>query len=241
MTEAEYEAGLFGHQVSGEVQFTAKLLQDPTAIIPEHELLALCSLCYNYVQYKKFSRLQYLGHKNRLLKHWKDSQVSVQLGLNRTDFDRLFAGLLNVTECIGQNFRLYQDNNHHHRSLSILRSEVIKHSKFSEDLIEMIFAQFYDGNYIPRPIILTNRWEATGNRLVSIRWRLDVVISDSHLAKIMEPVIRFELIYQNGSDSKHLMVKQFECRLPAFHRLRFMATNALKEVAALEARLANIC
>src|SRR5699024_8240538 len=120
--------------------------------------------------------------KKNVLKSWKDSQLMSQLNLSRTDFDRLFSGLLKVTEAIGRHWRLYQEV----ASIEALKTDIIKHSRVSAELADGLFAQFIDSETKLSQFIIANHLAATGNRLQSIRWRIDVVISDRFLAKIME-------------------------------------------------------
>ena len=232
---SEYDGGPFGPEVPNEVLFTAKLLSDATAIIAEPELRALCGLCYDYVSRKHFSRCRYLELKRSVLDQWKQSQLMAQLGLSKSDFDRLFAGLLKITECIGRNFRMYTEKS----SPAQLKKDVAKYSRLSEELTELIFDRFVDSPSQAPKFLIVNNWAATGNRLISVRWRIDVVISDRFLAKIMEPVVRFELVYSNGGVGARKVAK-FECRMAQFHRLRFITTCLLKEMGYLETRVSNM-
>lgn len=219
---SEYDGGLFGPDVPSEILFTAKLLSaDATAIISEPQLSELLQLCLKYVSSKKFNRIEYLKLKQLVLKQWKDSQLMVQLNLSRSDFDRLFAGFLKITEIISRNFCAYQSR----LAVDQLKSEIQRHGRLSTELTELIFAQFINQQTGKPSSLITYNWSSTGNRLISLRWRIDVVITNRSLSKpIIEPIVRFEMLISNGGIEKRV---SFEARLPQFHRLRFLTASLL--------------
>lgn len=230
----EYDGGPFGPEVPSEILFTAKLFSaaDAKAIIPEPQLTALLQLCFKHISSKKFNRLQYLNLKQVVLKQWKDSQLMVQLNLSRNDFDRLFAGLLKITETIGRNFSAYQSRS----AVNQLKTEILRYGHLSSELTELIFVQFFNRNTGAPSFLISNNWSSTGNRMVSLRWRIDVIISDRYLSKIIEPVVRFEMIISNGGVGNRKKVN-FEARLAQFHRLRFLTACLLREIGQLETKI----
>lgn len=65
-------------------------------------------------------------------------------------------------------------------------------------------------------------------KLRDVAWRLDVAISSSAIAKVMEPQINFDLTLGDG-DKKELSLTQDK-----FQQLRFAVASMLKQMELLE-------
>lgn len=230
---SEYEAGPFGHELPNEVNFTSKLLataEDRAVVLSEDQLDQLITLAFDYVHRRQFSRTKFDRLKQDVLDYWRATQLMKQLNLAGSDFNLFFAGLLNVTQVMGRNCEVYRDK-------KLLVDDIVRYSKLPTEIINQLMSRFVPpasglSHYIP---LYTS---GTGNRIVSMTWRIDVVISDRHLGKIMEPVVIIDLVYSNSqSNASARRQCSIECRLPAFHRLRFMAATLLKEMHTLEQKV----
>lgn len=67
-------------------------------------------------------------------------------------------------------------------------------------------------------------------RLISCKWRIDVIISSNVLSRVLEPCIIMECIFDNGE------IHTFELSLVQFHRLRHAVASILVEIQSLEQR-----
>lgn len=230
---SEYDAGPFGHELPNEVNFTSKLLataEDRAVIVSEDYLNQLITLAFDYVHRRQFSRAKFEKLKRDVLEYWRATQLMKQLNLAGSDFNLFFAGLLNVTQVIGRNCEVYIDK-------KMLVDDIVRYSKLPTEIINQLMARFILpssglNHYFP----LYN--SGTGNRILSMTWRIDVIISDRHLSKIMEPVVIIDLVFTNSQSNPNARRECFiECRLPAFHRLRFMIATLLKEMQTLEQKI----
>ncbi|CAI8051104.1 COMM domain-containing protein 5 [Geodia barretti] len=64
----------------------------------------------------------------------------------------------------------------------------------------------------------------------TLRWRLDVAISNSSLHRVLEPSILMEMTLSDGT------IKTFEIPVSKFHELRYSVAYVLKEMEDLEKR-----
>ncbi|KAJ6222531.1 hypothetical protein RDWZM_001076 [Blomia tropicalis] len=214
--------------VSSQVQFASKLFSASDDIIEEGELYELIQMVLNYVCERKFSRSRYLRIKNVILEQWKQSQMMIQLNLSTSDFDRLFSGLLTIIQNIKRYYNFYENEN----LIPKAKNDFISYTKMSSKVIDIIFQLFIQNRKIDNsPKLKIGKRQ----RLDRIEWRIDVVISDRSLNKIMEPIVRFNIVFINNENQRKC--HKFECRLEQFHRLRFMVTCALKELTELNFRL----
>ncbi|XP_043504982.1 COMM domain-containing protein 5-like [Polistes fuscatus] len=67
-------------------------------------------------------------------------------------------------------------------------------------------------------------------RLISCKWRIDVVISSNVLSRVLEPCIILECIFDTGE------THSFELSLAQFHRFRHAVASILVEIQSLEQR-----
>ncbi|KAH9420483.1 regulation of RNA metabolic process [Dermatophagoides pteronyssinus] len=243
----------FGHSIPLDVQFASKLLSATTiddnnatidtncfGLISAAKLDCLCRMCYEYTIDKSFSRIKYLRIRSSILDEWNSNDCIKPLNLNVRDFDRIFAGLLSVCQCIARHF---PKPNFVANNFDQLRESIQKHSQMPEPIFDLIYEKFLHStttlnsekdlkpNIIP---FVQWDWIATGYRLISIRWNLSLAISDLLTPKIMEPFVRFEFIYGSGSTIKQQKRIIFECRIKQFHQLRFTVAWLLKEMAKLK-------
>ena len=65
-------------------------------------------------------------------------------------------------------------------------------------------------------------------KLEHTSWRLDVAISSSAIAKVMEPQINFDLALSDGRE------KNFSTTQAKFQQLRFSVASILKQMEMLE-------
>lgn len=65
-------------------------------------------------------------------------------------------------------------------------------------------------------------------RLISCKWRIDVVISSNVLSRVLEPCIILECIFDTGE------THSFELSLAQFHRFRHAVASILVEIQSLE-------
>ena len=66
-------------------------------------------------------------------------------------------------------------------------------------------------------------------KLTEVSWRVDVAISSSAVAKVMEPQINLELAFDDDRPSKHFGMTQDK-----FQQLRFSVASILKQMEMLE-------
>ena len=66
------------------------------------------------------------------------------------------------------------------------------------------------------------------NRLVDVRWRVDVTISSSVMNRVFKPVILLQFELSNGQ------VKTFEVSLQQFNELRLQVATVLNEMNLVE-------
>lgn len=73
------------------------------------------------------------------------------------------------------------------------------------------------------------------SKITSLSWRINVVISSSHISRALQPfiVLTFELSAANG-EAKQLV--SIEMTLEKFHLLRFNLSQLLKETQMLQSR-----
>lgn len=218
---ASYDAGPFGHSLPNEVSFTSKLLSGGD-IIDDDQLKTLVFMICNQIKLNKFSRLEYVKYKLSILDCWQSHGICDQLNLTGHDFDLFWSGMYKLVHTLLKHI-------HHHPSANELISDVIKHSKCPSGVVAQIVEQISSMN-LENQLALTPH--ATGNRLISMKWHLDVIIFDERMTKIMEPVVIIELIIAVNGD-KHGKSKRvvFQCRLQQFHQLRFVAACMGKELA----------
>ena len=65
-------------------------------------------------------------------------------------------------------------------------------------------------------------------KLRDLSWRLDVAISSSSIAKVMEPQINLDMALDDGER------KEFSLTQDKFHQLRFSVASILKQMEMLE-------
>ena len=65
-------------------------------------------------------------------------------------------------------------------------------------------------------------------KLQYVSWRLDVAISSSAIAKVMEPQVNFDLTLDDGQK------KEFSMTQDKFQQLRFSVASILKQMEVLE-------
>merc|ERR1711933_529358 len=64
----------------------------------------------------------------------------------------------------------------------------------------------------------------------SLRWRLDVTISNSNLKRVLKPSLVLAITLSDGR------IKYMECTVDKFHELRFNASRVLREMQVLQQR-----
>ncbi|XP_003390541.1 PREDICTED: COMM domain-containing protein 5-like [Amphimedon queenslandica] len=67
-------------------------------------------------------------------------------------------------------------------------------------------------------------------QLESLKWRVDVTISNSSLNRVLEPSVLMEMKLSNGN------IKTFEVSASRFHELRYSVAFVLKEMEEMEKR-----
>lgn len=64
--------------------------------------------------------------------------------------------------------------------------------------------------------------------LADVRWRIDVTISTTSLARVFKPSIPMQLTLSDGT------ISNFECSVEKFHELRYSVAKALKNAQDLQ-------
>eukprot|EP00731_Ephydatia_muelleri_P030928 Em0022g442a len=121
---------------------------------------------------------------------------------------------------------------------SALRQPKLKAEVFKEDLIliklspemvtDLASAAFGSRRALLEQSLVTRSVRLP--RLDSLRWRVDVTISNSVLNRVLEPSILLEMTLSDGS------IKTFEVPVSRFHELRYNVAFVLKEMEDLEKR-----
>ncbi|XP_065886311.1 COMM domain-containing protein 5-like [Dysidea avara] len=121
---------------------------------------------------------------------------------------------------------------------SALRQPTLKSEVFVEDLKqikypEQVIVDLNSAAFGSRRIVLDRCAMDQRVRLPQLdnmRWRVDVIISNSSLHRVLEPSILMEMKLSDGS------IKTFEVPASKFHELRYSVTSVLKEMQDLEKR-----
>ncbi|XP_002723516.2 COMM domain-containing protein 5 [Oryctolagus cuniculus] len=114
----------------------------------------------------------------------------------------------------------------------------LKPDSFRDQLQELSIPQDLAGDLAsavfgsPRPLLdaVAQQRGAWLPHMTDFRWRVDVAISTSALARSLQPSVLVQLSLSDGS--KH----RFEVPVAKFQELRYSVALALKEMAALEKR-----
>lgn len=213
-----------------DVEFASNLLSinadDEFILISEDNLNLLFKICYDYITSRKFSRIHYLKIRQQTLKQWNTNAAILPLNLTLSDFDRIFSGLLNLSKIISSWFGKYSNN------ISQLRQSILKQWKISEKIIDLLLDKFFHDSFQNKQPNLVTFYSfntnAIGYRLISIKWQLNLAISDQFSSKILEPYLRLKLDY-SGSDNQPRTVV-FDCQVKQFYQLRFTIAWLLKEL-----------
>ncbi|XP_063243960.1 COMM domain-containing protein 5-like [Bacillus rossius redtenbacheri] len=141
--------------------------------------------------------------------------VHMQLG----SYEKTYKLYLNVHHCVSACVRI---------PLPLLKldhvQEAVGDLKVSEDAQKEIIAvvQTYK----------SKASEAKGNnfypKIKRFRWRIDITISSSVLARVLEPTLLFEVTLCDGRK------KVFEVSIAKFHQIRYSVAAALKEIENLK-------
>ena len=156
-------------------------------------------------------------------------------GLNRTEFDQLFAGIYSL---IRASLRVPLPSTSKGQTLS---------AKLLSDELRMDAAHcqmIMDAALRYRPTSQLSAWKlspqlsglVTQPRLLSLDWRIDVSISSNLINRIMEPSVIISLALQpsnSSSDPTHLT---FEASLAQFSKLRYVVARMLSEFTAIESK-----
>ena len=232
--DLEDNSGVFGSSLGSETQFALKLFSaspDIFTIVPKADLILLLNFISNYVQNKTFNRQQYYSVRENVHKHWKKSQIMLQLNLTSQDFDRIFSGLMKLF----QNLKNFVDKKKIDEEFGSLKTSVQQQIRVPEELLNLIFERLFDHQTGQRKICTIPK--VYGNMILAIKWRLDVIVADLSLSKVLRPIIKFEFHYTNSEDQSQTKTLRFDCTIEQFHRFRFMTTCALRELNRLQNKL----
>lgn len=198
--------------MSGETQPTATSMAKCLQSLLDSDFQQISDLCDHYLKHRFISKKSYLT--------LRQSVVSTHR-LDAHSLDAVLSSALHlVIECQSGHKTMNSELNQKHKI----------DSKSAAILMNKVLGQTYVDRSLTR----------VGNlalRLRSLRWRIDVCISNQMLSRIMEPSIVFEfvVIVNNSINRKEYLEKVivFECKTSEFHRLRLNVAKLVKQMTAI--------
>lgn len=156
-------------------------------------------------------------------------------GLNRDNFDQLFAGIYSMIRAL---IRV---------PLSSTNKNQVINAKLLSDELKMDAAHcqmIMDAAQRSRPTSNLTAWKLTPQlsgmvarpRLLSIDWRVDVSISSNLINRIMEPTVIIKLVLEASDPSSDKVHISFESSLAQFSKLRYVVARMLSEFNAIESK-----
>ncbi|XP_054159881.1 uncharacterized protein LOC128958090 [Oppia nitens] len=207
------DVNLFPIEIPASVKSLAKLLPS----MDDSLLHQICVLCKQYLKDKCFDSKGYLSVKQTCL--------SNDL-LDTKSFDVLVNAILMLA--------INCHNNYHFFDSHLIENYLIKSLNLNQKFVKLFLNDLFDDNIVGvdgKSFSVTRRQSYV---LRSIRWRIDVSISNPMVSRIMEPLIVFELnVMLNNSSDKDLFVEKvvvFECKISEFHKLRFNIANVVNRL-----------
>ena len=213
------ELNLFFREIPQNVKQLSKLLQSMSESMFEE----ICVLCKHYLRQRNISKKSYLSLKQTLI----SSHV-----LDKTGVDVVLNGVLSLAISCHQMRHSFDSQS--------LEKELIQRINLSPNLAKIFVKQVLDKNQIQKSLCQRERLSYC---LRSIRWRIDVSISNPFLSRIMEPLIIFEfdLIINNDINCDKYLEKTivFEAKISEFHRFRFIVANLIKQLNQIQYQINN--